>query len=148
MKREIRYPDTKSFKFFNANPKNRITGDCTFRAIATALEEDYNNIVMQMAEHMCVTGYALNDSKGENSFLASKGFRKMKQPKKINGTKYTGKEFCEYLTDHFPNGKGISNIIAHIGGHHIVCIKWDVDSFKVHDTWDSTYGCIGNYWIV
>ena len=32
--------------------------------------------------------------------------------------------------------------IAHIGGHHIIAI---VDK-KVNDTWDSTDGCIGNYW--
>ena len=33
--------------------------------------------------------------------------------------------------------------VANIGGNHTVCIK----NGKVHDTWDSTDGCIGNYWV-
>ena len=57
-----------------------------------------------------------------------------KERKKSNNTKYTGKEFVKII-----NGTAL----AHIGGHHIVCIKDN----KVLDTWDSTDGCIGNYWI-
>ena len=58
----------------------------------------------------------------------------MKQPRKSDNTKYIGKEFCKMF-------KG--TCVANIGGHHIVCIK----DGKVHDIWDSTDGCIGNYWI-
>lgn len=41
------------------------------------------------------------------------------------------------------------SFIANIGGHHMVCIKETGGlhgSHKVHDTWNSTDGCIGNYW--
>lgn len=34
------------------------------------------------------------------------------------------------------------NIIAHIGGNHIVAIV----NHKVYDIWDSTDYCIGNFW--
>ena len=37
MKREDKFKDTATFHYYNANPKNRITGDCAFRAISTAL---------------------------------------------------------------------------------------------------------------
>ena len=131
--RQQKYPDTDTFHYYNANPKNRITGDCSFRAISTALNQDYNQTVMEMAELMCKTGYALNDTKGEEAYLKSKGWVKHSQPKHSDGTKYTGKEFCKEF-------KG--TCIAHIGGHHIVCIK----DGKVLDIWDSTNGCIGNYW--
>lgn len=56
--RQQKYPDTDTFHYYNANPKNRITGGCAFRAISTALNQDYNQTVMEMAELMCKTGYA------------------------------------------------------------------------------------------
>ena len=134
--REEKYPNTNTFHYYNANPKNRITGDCVFRAFSFAMSQDYNKTVMEMAELMCNTGYALNDSKGEAKYLELKGWTKHQQPKKSNGTKYTGKEFCEKIADKN------KRYIAHIGGHHVVAIV----NGKVHDTWNSTDGCIGNYW--
>ena len=131
--RREKYPETKWFHFYNANPRNRITGDCVFRAITTATGKPYNECVMEMAELMCKTGYALNDSKGEEAYLKQLGWVKHKQPRKADNTKYTGKEFCKIF-------EGIC--VAHIGGHHMVCIK----DGKVWDIWDSTNGCIGNYW--
>lgn len=136
MKRQDKYPETKTFHYHNANPKNRITGDCVFRAFALAMNQDYNITVMEMAEMMCKTGYVMNDSKGESKYLESKGWVKHKQPKKPDGTKYTGKEFCEMIA------KKNQRYIAHIGGHHMVAIV----NCKVWDIWDSTNGCIGNYW--
>ena len=136
MDRTTKYPETSTFHYFNANPKNRITGDCVFRAFTLAMQQDYNKTVMEMAELMCETGYALNDKKGEERYLAKKGWVKHSQPRKADGTKYTGKEFCERLAL-----KG-QRYIAHLGGHHMVAI---VDG-KVNDIWDSTDGCIGNYW--
>lgn len=148
MKREQKYPDTATFKFFNANPKNRFTGDCVIRAIVTALEQDYNNTVMEMAELMCKTGYAMDSEKGIEKYLTLKGWTKHPQPRKSDNTKYTGEEFCKLINkDILFLGK---RIIANIGSHHIVCIKQTEDvygMFKVHDTWDSTDGCIGNFWI-
>ena len=145
--REQKYPETGSFRYYNANPKNRITGDCVFRAFTLGLEQDYNTTVMEMAELMCKTGYAMNDSKGESKYLELKGWTKHKQPKKADGTKYTGREFCALLNNDISMvGK---RVIAHIGGHHMVCIKEADDRhgfFKVHDIWNSTGGCIGNYW--
>lgn len=144
MRRETKYVDTDTFHFYNANPKNRITGDCAFRAIATALEQDYNQTVMEMAELMCKTGYALNDKKGIDKYLQSKGWVKRKQPKKADGTKYTGKEFCEYLQNH------PGNVVAHIGGHHVVAfVSEDYEGFehRCYDIWNPTKKCIGNYWV-
>ncbi len=131
--RQQKYPDTDTFHYYNANPKNRLTADCSFRAISTALNQDYNQTVMEMAELMCKTGYALDDKKGIKAYLESKGWVKHSQPKHTDGTKYTGAEFCKEF-------KGIC--VANIGGYHIVFIK----DGKVLDTWDSTNGCIGNYW--
>lgn len=134
--RKEKYPETTAFHYNNVNPKNRLTGDCVFRAFTLAMEQDYNTTVMEMAELMCKTGYSLNDKKGEEQYLKLKGWTKHKQPKKANGTKYTGEEFCRLIVDKN------KRYIAHIGGHHIVAIV----NGKVNDTWNSTDGCIGNYW--
>ena len=133
MTRTEKYPETSTFHYYNANPKGRITGDCYVRAISTATEIPYNTVVMEMAELQCKTGY--DASELIDRYLKSKGWIKHAQPRKPDNTKYTGKEFCERARDY-------ENYIANIGSHHIVAIV----NGKVNDIWDSTNGCIGNYW--
>lgn len=134
MKRQEKYPETSTFHYINVNPKNRITGDCTFRAIALATGKSWKEVVMEMAEMSCKTGYAINDKKGIERYLKEQGWIKISQPRKSSGGKYTGKEFCKIF-------EGVC--IANIGGHHITCI---IDG-KVNDIWDCTNKCIGNYWV-
>lgn len=135
MRREQKYPNTSTFQFYNANPKNRAGGDCVVRAICTALNQSWEQTVRELTEVGIKHGYVLNDKKTYEKYLESKGWTKHKQPKKPDGTKYTGKEFCE-------RARTYENYIAHIGGHHMVAII----NAKVYDIWDSTDGCIGNYW--
>lgn len=134
--RKEKYPDTKTFHYYNANPKNRITGDCRIRAIAVACEVPYNQVVMDLARIQCETGYDQTANQGISILMKEYGWVKHKQPRKTDNTKYTGKEFCKKLADKN------KRYIANIGGHHIVAIV----NGKVNDTWDSTDGCIGNYW--
>lgn len=138
MRRQEKYPDTTTFHFYNANPHNRITTDCVIRAIATASEKDYNDVVMDLAKIQCKTGFDPSEASTFGKYLESLGFVKHKQPRKADNTKYTGKEFCEYLR-RIGNEK---NIVANIGGGHAVAIIRN----RVYDTWNSTKGCIGNYW--
>ena len=141
MKRQEKYPETSTFHYHNANPKNRMTADCNIRAISTALEIPYNQVVMEMAEIQCKTGYDVASKQGIDKYLESKGWFKHDQPRKWDNTKYTGEEWCRELRQNYRGG-GYERIVANIGGHHIVAII----GFKVWDTWDSTDGCIGNYW--
>ena len=134
MKRSEKYPETSIFHFHNENPKNRITGDCTFRAIARATGKSWEEVIREMAEMSIKTGWAINDKKGIEAYLKSIGWIKHPQPRKSDGRKYTGAEFCR-------KNKGI-NIICNIGGHHVTCI---IDG-KVNDIWDCTEKTIGNYW--
>ena len=57
MRRQDKFPETEFFHYFNANPKNRITGDCRIRAISVACEVPYNQVVMDLARVHCETGY-------------------------------------------------------------------------------------------
>ena len=140
--------DTHYFKYYNANPKNKHTTDCVIRAICTALNQSYETTLQELVKMQLKTGYDISDVKCLGKYLESKGWTKQKQPRKPDNTKYTGKEMCSILNrDVLAVGK---SIIANIGGHHIVCIKETEGihgSFKVFDIWDSTNGCIGNYWV-
>ena len=143
MKRSTKYPDTPTFHYYNANPKGRITGDCTVRAICTALGYSYEYVVRDLAELQCETGY---DAKDLIELIMQKyGWHKMRQPRKADNTKYTGKEFCKVQQKGLAKDgiKISSRIVSMIGCHHIVAI---IDG-KVNDIWDSTDGCIGNYWV-
>ena len=76
MKRTKKYPETTTFHYYNANSKNRITGDCTFRAICTALGQTWEETVVEMAMLSCETGYAVNDTKGVEKYMEKKGWIK------------------------------------------------------------------------
>ena len=153
--REQKYPDTKSFHFYNANPKGRITGDCSTRALCTALDMTWDDCIRGMAEVSIATKYSLGSKEAIDKFLAMHGWAKMKQPRKSDNTKYTGEDFCRAINAGKILNGYTGNIIANIGGHHIVCIKKVEDLtvktwkqiYKVCDHWNSTHGCIGNYWI-
>lgn len=135
MKRQEKYQDTSTFHYYNANPKNKIGGDCVIRAICTALNQSWEQTVRELTEVGIKYGYIVDDPHTYKRYLKAKGWVMHKQPRKVDDTKYTGKEFCE-------RARRYENYIAHIGGNHIVAI---VDG-KVNDIWDSTNGCIGNYW--
>mgnify|MGYP003308668075 CR=1 FL=1 len=91
--RREKYPDTKTFKFYNANPKGKFTCDCVARAVCTALDEPYEKVLKEMFEMSIKTGYEYTDGECMDKYLQSKGWTKMKQPRKHNNTKYTGEEF-------------------------------------------------------
>lgn len=138
--RTQKYPNTDTYHYYNANPKNRITGDCTFRAIATAMHKPWNEVVMEMAQMSCETGYAINDKKGIERYLAKQGWEKCHQPRKLDNTKYTGKEFIWDIVREYYNDVPI---IVSIGGHHLTCVDHNVFC----DIWDCTDKSVGNYWI-
>ena len=147
--RNEKYPDTAVFHYYNRNPRNRITTDCVVRAISTGLDIPYNDVVMEMAQMQCETGYDDGSTQLIDRYLKSKGWIKCKQPRKEDNTKYTGEEFCLKIQHpiyaeelDFPDCNW-HRMIANIGGHHIVAII----EGQINDIWDSSRGCIGNVWV-
>lgn len=104
------------------------------------MEKPYNEVYEELYQMSVKTGYMIDCNQCYEKYLKEKGWVKNKQPRKPDNTKYTGKEFCKEVQTHrhWYNPQ----IIAHIGGHHIVAIMFG----EVNDIWDSTDGCIGNYW--
>lgn len=144
-----KYTDTKTFHYFNANPKNKSTDDCVIRAICTATDKTWDEVFDSLMKIGMKYKLMPTDNKCYERYLKEIGWVKCSQPRKSDNTKYTGNEYCIKLNKSWANGyKDCSSVIAHIGGHHIVCIKWDgKNGFQVNDSWDSTNGCIGNYWV-
>lgn len=136
--------ETPTYHFYNANPKGRRTTDCVIRSICTALEQDYNKTVIELAELQCSTGYDDGDKKLYDKYLQSKGWQKHQQPRKWDNTKYTGDEWCGEVQAVIRRDRSTPwrRMVANIGGGHIVAIM----DGKIYDTWDSGDGCIGNYW--
>jgi hypothetical protein len=135
MRRQDRFPDTKIFKYHNQNPHNRITTDCVTRAISFALDIPYNDVVMEIAEFQCKTGFVIEER--EDLLLKAHGFSMQPMLRHDDGTKYTLKEFIE------EHHKGTYLVRM---PHHLTVVKDGVN----YDIWDCTRSSrkIGNYWRV
>lgn len=142
--------DTMSYKFYNANPKDKRSSDCVLRAISTASGKTWDEVLDDLVTYAHKYKEMPIDPKCYSKYLEDLGFIKMSQPRHENNTKYTGSEFCRLCSIRYTNGE---TIVAHIGGNHMVAImptrEGDGinDRYKVLDIWNSTGGTIGNYWI-
>lgn len=130
--------DTNVFHFYNANPKNKRTSDCVIRALSLFLDKSWDDVLTDLYKIALKEKTVPTDDICYKKYLKSLGYEMLKQPRKFDNTKYTGKEFCEQVV------KSNYKYLAHIGGHHIVCISKN----KINDIWDSSDGCIGNYWMI
>lgn len=135
-KRQQKYPDTATYKYVNRNPKGRVgTGDCVYRAISDALGKDWCEVVRELADLACETGYCPNYDDNFNLYLERQGFKKHKQPRHADNTKYT---LAEFIDEHL-SGTYVVNL-----PHHLTVVK----AGKCHDTWDCTKldSRVGNFW--
>lgn len=123
-----------AFQYFNANPQGKNTNDCVVRSICAATTMEWDDVLSGLTE--CALRYKLmiDDPILYTKYLKEIGWEKQKQPKKYNGKKYTGREWAAVF-------KG--DALVHIGAHHMVFVSHG----KVWDTWDSSNGIVGNYWI-
>ena len=150
-KRKAKFPDTSTFHYHNANPKNKITTDCVIRELSVGMEKPYEDVVMEMAKFQCETGFDMSSTEGIDRYLQKNGWIRCKQPKKSDGKKYTGKEFCLTLSHPIYSEElnlytlpfNWHRVIADCGGHHIVAVV----EGQVWDTWNSTGGSIGIVWV-
>lgn len=60
MTRQEKYPETPTFHYHQANPHNRINGDCVIRAISVFLGISWTECVKEMTECGLKKGLILN----------------------------------------------------------------------------------------
>lgn len=127
--------DNIFFHYYNANPKNKHTGDCSIRAISLALDKRYKEVLMEMAEMSFKTGYSIGSTQLIDKYLKANGWEKQKQPRHWDNKKVTGRQWL--------NTCGMKTMIVSIGSHHLTCIKEN----RFWDIWDCSDGCIGVYYV-
>lgn len=125
------------FKFenYNANPFKKKTGDCVIRAVCVALKENWEDTYKGMFEVAMKTGYAVSCKENYAEYLKQKGYEMKKMPKKINGKRYTLKEFIEELAN--PKKNYVVNL-----ANHLTCIE----KGTLVDIWNCSKKSVGNYW--
>lgn len=122
----------------NVNPKGRKTGDCSTRALVGCLGISYDEALKLQVEMALKTYYDLTSRKVIAKVLEKFGYVKMRQPKKVDGTKYCVKEM-DRVVGLETLEKGVIVGVA----NHWVAIKGN----NYIDTWNSGNKCVGNYYI-
>lgn len=120
------------FEEYNPNPVGRHVGDCSIRAIAKALDTDWETAFILVT----VNAYQMGDMPSSDSVwgavLRENGFYKKIIPNYCPDC-YTVEDFCK---DH-PNGI----FVLGFGGH----VATVVDG-KLYDSWDSSQEIPIYYW--
>ena len=114
----------------NPNPRKKLVGDCTIRAISIALNQSWDDTYVDA----CAYGFDLKDMPSSNGvwgdYLWDKGFER--EAIKHRG-RYTVEDFCR------DNPSG-TYLLAIEG--HLVCVK----DGKYWDAWDSGQEIPVYYW--
>ena len=120
------------WKYWNPNPAGRNVGDCAIRAVAKALDTDWETAYLMVA----LAGYRMGDMPSSDSVwgavLRQNGFYRESIPNTCPDC-YTAEEFCQ---DH-PNG----TYVLGFGGHVAT-----VEDGILYDSWDSSREIPQYYW--
>ena len=81
------------FYKYNANPVNKRVGDCTIRAISTALNEPWDTVYMDIASEGLTQADMPTANNVWGKYLIKRGFRRELIPDDILG-EYTVSDFC------------------------------------------------------
>lgn len=117
---------------FNVNPKNKMVGDCTIRAISLLTDQNWDETFIGLM----VTAYQECDMPASNAvwskYLYSLGYKRGVIQNTCPNC-YTIREFCDQ------NNKGIYMLST---GEHVVTV---IDGCY-YDTWDSGDLVPAHYW--
>lgn len=122
----------------NVNPKHRKTGDCSTRALVTVLGISYDECLKLQTQESLKSYYDPTSKQVMEKVLAKFGYVKMKQPKHVNGTKYTVRELDKLLTkEQRDNG-----VLVTVANHHTA-----IKGRNYVDIWNCGDKCVGNYYV-
>ena len=116
----------------NVNPLNRRVGDCAVRAIAVALDTDWDTAYCLLSAGGFDVKDVMNADSVIGKVLREHGFRRDVIPNSCPDC-YTAEAFCQ---DH-PKG----TYVLFFGGH-VACAK----EGTLHDTWNSSWENPQFYW--
>lgn len=109
---------------YNPNPTERSVGDCAIRALAKALDTDWETAYVKS----CANGYVMGDMPSSDgvwgSVLRQHGFYRESIPNTCPNC-YTAADFCK------DNPEGV--FVLGFGGHVATVVDGDL-----YDSWDSS----------
>ena len=122
----------------NVNPKNRKTGDCSTRALVGTLCISYEEALKLQMKWSLKTFYDPTSKQVMEKVLNEFGYVKMKQPRKVDGKKYTVGEMDKILSQ-----KQLKEgVLVTVANHHTCIVNG-----SVQDIWDCRYKSVGNYYV-
>jgi len=123
---------------FNVNPKHHKTGDCAVRALVGTLGISYEEAIDKCAYWAKKKCYGITDKQTMELVLKEYGYVKRKQPRKLDGKKYTVGEMDKILTQKQLH----EGVLITVANHH-TCITQG----HVQDIWDCRGMSVGNYYV-
>ena len=117
-----------AFIYYNPNPVARQVGDCSVRAVAKALDTDWDAAYALLAVNGMMMGDMPSSDSVWGSVLRQAGFTKNLCP-----DCYT----VEYFTKAYPKG----TYVLALGGHVVTVVNGDY-----YDSWDSGKEDVIYYW--
>lgn len=120
------------WQYYNPNPKELVTGDCTIRALCKALDKEWDDVYIMTS----AIGQIMKEMPSANrvwgAVLKDNGFAR-RDALDVLPPKFTVKDFC----DAFPDGVYVLGLDG-----HVVTV---IDGIY-YDTWDSGNMRILYYW--
>ena len=120
------------WKEYNPNPVARRVGDCSVRAVAKALDTDWETAFVMLASNAYAMGDVISSDSVWGSTLRQEGFSRKTLPDTCPDC-YNALDFCE---DH-PKG----TYVLGFGGHVATVVDGDL-----YDSWDSSMEIPMFYW--
>ena len=112
------------FREYNPNPASRRVGDCAVRAVAKALNTDWETAFAMIASNAFAMGDMPSSDSVWGAVLRQNGFYRKAIPNTCPNC-YTASDFCR----DFPKG----TFVLAFGGHVATVVDGDL-----YDTWDSS----------
>lgn len=124
---------TDNFRYYNNNPNKLKTTDCVVRAISTALDKSWDDVLKDLTSYALKYKYFINCEELYEIYLKDNKWKKHKAPRKRNGGVYLLGEWLKTFNE---------EAIVTIDENHLTY----VNNHIVYDIWDCTDNEVGVFW--
>jgi hypothetical protein len=124
---------TDCFRYYNSNPNKYKTSDCVIRAISTALDKSWDDVLKDLTLYALKYKYFINCEELYEIYLKDYKWKKHKAPRKRNEKPYTLREWLKTFN---------KEAIVTIDENHLTY----VNNHIVYDIWNCTDNEVGVFW--
>lgn len=142
--------DTGCFRFHDANPKGKKTGDCVLRALSVVFDRSWDDMLDDLVSYAHKYKQMANDPILYSKYVKDNGYVQVKQPVHADGTKVSGRDLCNAFSS---MNDGVTHpVLLRLGTHHVSVISYVKDEkgiyhYKVLDTWNCSEDKVGKMYM-